>query len=195
MADMKMLRNQREDRPRLSIGQYNANVHSARVTEYGADKYARGNYHGAPPEGVTPEQRGSEYIDAALRHLGKVAQAYNEALGTGGDVRAALALVDDEPSGGFPASMLPHLAHAIAGLKILVECLVHDGILPADPGQPWKRDPMYQAVLERRGRSTTQGLPQKDDPDVERRRVEKLVDEKAGPTFEPGKIRNEGMRL
>lgn len=194
MADMKMLRNQREDRPRLSISQYHGTVHSCRVTEYGADKYARGNYHGAPPEGVSPEQRGGEYIDAAMRHLGKVAQAYNEALGTGGDVRAALALVDDEPSGGFPASNLPHIAHAIAGLKILVECLVHDGILPADPGQPWKRDPAYQAVLERRGVQRN-ALAQKDDPDAERRRVEEAQDRKVGPVFQPGRVRDEGVKV
>lgn len=179
MADMKMQRNMRESRPALSINQYNGTVHGVRATEYGADKYARGNYHGAPPEGVEPARRVAEYIDAAMRHLGKVAQAYNEALGTGKDPREALAVVDDEASGGFPPSMLPHLSHAIAGLKILVECAVHDGILPADPGQPWKQHAMYQGVLERRGQGGKPALAQKDDPDAERRRVEQMRDIKA----------------
>jgi hypothetical protein len=186
VGDMKILRNQREARPKLSISQYNGTVYGVRATEYGADKYARGNYHGAPPASVDPVDRFAEYIDAAQRHLGKIAQAINIAKGTGGDVRAACAVVDDEASGGFPPSMLPHIAHAIAGLKILVECGVNDGLLPLDPGQPWIRDPAYAEVLARRAAAKLgltealdaklagAGLPQKDDPDAEAKRVEDL---------------------
>lgn len=185
-----MKRNQREARtaarPQLSIDQYLGTLYGVRATEYGADKYARGNYHGAPPAGVDPVDRLLGYIDAAKRHLGKVAQAINIAKGTGGDLAAACAVVDDDASGGFPPSMLPHLCHAIASLKILVECGVCDRLLPADPGQPWKQHEMYDAVIERRAAGQApsthhgkkdveiraeQGLPQKDDPDAERRRV------------------------
>jgi hypothetical protein len=179
VGDMKILRNLRESRPAMSISQYNGTVYGVRATEYGADKYARGNYHGAPPANVDPVTRFAEYIDAAMRHLGKIAQAINVAKGTGGDVRAACAVVDDEASGGFPPSMLPHLAHAIAGLKILVECGVNDGLLPVDPGQPWIRHPDYAAVERRR--ATVQGLPQKDDPELERRRVENLAKGQSAP--------------
>ena len=188
-GDMKVLRNRREARPLLSILPYNGEVHGSRATEYGADKYARGNYFGPPPANVDPVDRFLEYIDAAKRHLGKIAQAINVAKGTGGDQRAACALIDDEASGGFPPSLLPHISHAIAGMLIAVECGVSDGLLPADPGQPWKQHPMYDEVLARRAAGKTggplegksdmeiraeQGLPQKDDPDAEKRRIEQL---------------------
>jgi hypothetical protein len=179
MADMKVLRNLRESRPMLSILPYNGEVHGSRGLEYGADKYARGNFFGPPPGGVDPVDRFLEYIDAAKRHLGKIAQEINVAKGTGKDPREACNCLDDEASGGFPASSLPHIAHAIAGLLIAVECGVNDGLLPADPGQPWKKDRLYAGVLERR-ETAAQGLPQKDDPDAERARVEKLTKLAAG---------------
>lgn len=174
-ADLKATRNAAaantgRDRPKLSILPYNGQVHAAGAVTYGADKYARGNYFGPPPAKVDPVDRFLEYLDAAQRHIGKIAQAINVAKGTGGDQRAACALPDDEASGGFPASNLPHIAHAIAGLMIAVECGITDGLLPVDPGQPWKRDPMYAEVLARRGAAPT-ALAQKDDPDAERRRV------------------------
>lgn len=210
MTDVKALRDKTEraagcPRPQMSLINYHGTVHEVRGAAYGADKYFRGNYHGAPPDSVDPVDRFAGYIDAAGRHLLKIAQAINVAKGTGGDVRAACAIVDDEASGGFPPSLLPHISHAIAGLKIAVECGVHDGLLPADPGQPWMQHPMYQDVLARRaagqppsshaGKSDVeiraeQGLPHKDDPDSERRRIEKLrseserrVDAAAGPSF------------
>lgn len=182
---MKAARNAAEraaggERPKLSLQQYNAAVWRSRATEYGADKYARGNYHGPPPASVKPVDQIVEYLDAAMRHLGKVAQAVNVAYGTGGDVGAALACPDDDASGDFPPSMLPHLAHTLAGLSIMVEIGVGAGILPADPGQPWKTHPLYAEVLRRRGESGS-ATPQKSDPDAERRRIEGLRG-KASPT-------------
>lgn len=173
-ADLKASRNAQasrtgHDRPKLSILQYNGMVYSASGTTFGSEKYARGNFHGPRPEGVEPVDRFLEYLDAAMRHIGKIAHAINVAKGTRGDQIAACALPDDEASGGFPASNLPHIAHAIAGLMIAVECGVADGLLPADPGQPWRRDPLYAEVLARRGAPAA--LPQKDDPDAEHRRV------------------------
>lgn len=154
-------------RPKLSIiGRHSMN-HQTRGTEYGGDKYARGNYHGPAPAGVSPEARIMGYVDAAMRHLSAVSQAYNVALGTGGDARAAIALPDLEASGGFPASGLPHLSHVLAGIGIAIECAVADGLLPADPGQPWKA-------------GAEDSLPQKDDPAAERTRVARLGDRRAG---------------
>jgi hypothetical protein len=170
MADQKMERNLRESRPRLSLNPYHGQVHEARVLAYGADKYAEGNFQGAPPAGVDPVQRIQDYVDAAARHLGKISQAISHARGTGGDLRAACAVVDDEASAGFPASMLPHLSHALAGLAIAVECAANDGLLAKDPGEPWRRDPAYAAVLARRGEGP-KGLVQKDDPDAELARI------------------------
>ncbi len=164
MSDMKA--GLTSSRPKLSIVGRHSMIHQTRGTEYGGDKYARGNYHGAPPAGVTPEARIMGYVDAAMRHLSAISDAYNRAVGTGGDARAAIALPDLEASGGFPASGLPHLSHVLAGLGIAVECAVADGLLPADPGQPW------------RAGAREEGLPQKDDPAAERARVERAAQDR-----------------
>jgi hypothetical protein len=147
-------------RPKLSIVGRNAQVYTCRAMEYGAAKYARGNYHGDPPDGVSKPDRMLGYVDAAIRHLTEVAQAVNVAKGTGGDEYVAFRVTDDVSGGGFPASGLPHIAHALASLMVLVEVGVQDGILPADPGQPWAK--------------AAEGLPQKDDPASERARVASL---------------------
>jgi hypothetical protein len=151
-------------RPKLSILGRRSMIHQSRGNGYGADKYARGNYHGPAPEGVTPEARVMGYVDAAMRHLTAISDAYNHAVGTGGDARAAIALPDLESSGGFPASGLPHLSHVLAGIGIAIECAVDDGLLPEDPGEPWKA-------------GAEDSLPQKDDPAAERARVAGLAGE------------------
>jgi hypothetical protein len=131
-------------RPKLSIVPAAGELYTCRAMEYGDDKYARGNYHGSPPEGVSPAARVMGYVDAAIRHLRAVASEYNRACGVRTDVSGydecadALCTPDDVASGGFPASGLPHLAHALASLAIGVQCGVDDGLLPPDPGQPWK---------------------------------------------------------
>ena len=150
-------------RPKLSILPRAGLIYATRPLEYGAAKYARGNYHGPPPAGVSPAERVLGYIDAAQRHLARVADAINRALGTGGDVAAAIATVDADGGGKFPASDLPDLAHALASVMLGITCAVDDGLLPADPGQPWKRG------------AAEVGLPQKDDPAAERARVEALA--------------------
>jgi hypothetical protein len=140
-------------RPRLSIIGRHAMTHLCRAMEYGADKYKRGNYHGNPPAGVGAEARVLGYVDAALRHLTEVSQLYNVAHGTDGDTRAAVAVTDDVASRGFPASGLPHLSHALASLMVAIECAVQDGLLPADPGQPWREG---QPAIEERSPEATQ---------------------------------------
>ena len=157
-------------RPKLSILPRVGLTYGTRGCEYGADKYARGNYHGPPPATVTPAERVLGYVDAALRHLTAISDAANHALGTGGDLAAALALPDDEASGGFPASGLPHFAHALASLLIGVSVAADDGLLPADPGQPLRAGAQVE-------------LPQKNDPAAERQRVADLA---AARVREPG---------
>lgn len=159
-------------RPKMSILPRVALVHMIRAIEYGADKYARGNYHGPPPPNVSPEERLLGYIDATQRHLTRVADAINRALGTGGDVRAACCTRDEDGGGKFPASLLPDLSHALASMGIGVSCAVDDGLIPEDPGQPWKT-----ALTE-------SSIPQKDDPAAERARVEALRDKRELTVFE-----------
>lgn len=155
-------------RPQMSILPRIGMIYGGRAIEYGADKYARGNYHGPPPAKLGDNAEAKRllgYVDAAMRHLSHVSDAINRALGTGGDVAAACAVVDDEASGNFPPSMLPHLSHALASLLIGVSCAADGKLVPVDPGQPWK------ALLA----SAEPGLPQKDDPALERERVAVLA--------------------
>lgn len=166
MTDMKAQRDAGERatcaRPQLSLIDYDAQVSEVRAKAYGADKYRRANYHGDLPAGVDPVDQFLGYVDAAMRHLGKVAKAVAHAKGTGGDVRAACAAVDDEAAGDFPASMLPHVAHAQASLAILVTCAVGNGLLPADPGEPWKASPAYVPAMRARGKlPPADPIPQK----------------------------------
>jgi hypothetical protein len=156
-------------RPKFTILPRTAQVYQCRALEYGADKYARGNYHGPSPEELVkkfgpeaaPVMRVMGYLDALGRHSSRISDAVNKALGTGGDVRAAFAgAIDTEASGSFPASMLHDLAHAMACVGLAISCAVDDGLLPADLGQPWAA-----ALAEAE-------LPQKDDPASERRRIE-----------------------
>lgn len=175
MSNLKTRRNKHEAhsgtaRPRLSIVPYNARVYTARATEYGADKYARDNYLGPIPKGADPVDVFLEYLDAVERHIGKTMRAIAQARANGGDVRAACGDQDTEHSVAFPPSLLPHVAHALAGLHIAVEIGIKEGLLPDDPGQPWKQHPLYQAVLAARG-APADAAPQKDNPDAERAKM------------------------
>lgn len=150
-------------RPKLSINPQAALVYMSRALAFGAAKYRRGNYHGPCPEGVTREERYLGYVDAAIRHLTRVSDALNVALGTGGDTVAAASIKDSFAGGGFPASNLPDMAHALASIALAVVCGIADGLLPEDPGQPWVAEAKPEP-----------GLPQKDDTAAERARVDAL---------------------
>ena len=153
-------------RPKLSMIPRVALIYITRALEYGADKYARSNFYGAAPAGVSSAERVLGYIDATQRHLARVADNINRALGTGGDLAAAVGTVDADGGGKFPASNIPDLAHALASLAIGVLCAVNDGLLPEDPGQPWRAE---MAPTTRAG-----DIPQKDDPAAEKARVAAL---------------------
>ncbi len=175
-------------RPQMSILPRIGLVYGGRALEYGADKYARGNYHGPPPAKLGENAEAKRllgYVDAAMRHLTHVSDQINRALGTGGDVAAACAALDDEASGGFPASNLPHLAHALASLLIGVSCAADGKLIPEDPGQPWQSDLAKLRALAGDGDGDGDGgleggLPQKDNPAAERARVQRLTELAAG---------------
>lgn len=162
-------------RPKLSMIPRVALIYITRALEYGSDKYARSNFYGAAPAGVSSAERVLGYIDATQRHLARVADNINRALGTGGDLAAAVGTVDADGGGKFPASNIPDLAHALASLTIGVLCAVNDGLLPEDPGQPWRAE--LGATAARAG-----DIPQKDDPAAEKARVAALS---AGTTSNP----------
>jgi hypothetical protein len=159
-------------KPKLSILPRAAMNYMSRAIEYGADKYARGNYHGPPPGELGSGYLASAmrllgYLDAAMRHLTRVSDAINHALGTGKSVKEAAGTVDDDGGGKFPPSNLPDLAHALASIGLGITCAVDDGLLPYDPGRPWD------------ALRPTAELPQKSDPAAERARVLSLQERNA----------------
>lgn len=89
----------------------------ARVFQYGARKYARGNWHRANLNDDAIER----YYSAALRHIAAT-QHPNGILD-----RVSAAALDEE-------SGLPHIDHAICGLMMLRGILMKEGVLPEDPG-------------------------------------------------------------
>lgn len=87
----------------------------ARVFQFGATKYAKGNWHNASDDAL-----GERYVGAALRHLAAMQNA------DGTITLESCARRDVE-------STLPELDHAIASLVMLRGLLIKTGKLTTDP--------------------------------------------------------------
>ncbi|MCP4469036.1 MAG: hypothetical protein GY813_20115, partial [Halieaceae bacterium] len=61
--------------------------------------------------------------------------------------RAAYAADTDPGNDKVGPSNLPHLAHLSAGLMMAIEQSINSGLLPADPGQTWDKDPPVELVV------------------------------------------------
>lgn len=119
----------------------------ARACEYGSDKYERANYLRSAGETQADDfKRLRQYLRAAQSHLGAVLDAMelhqandSDLTDTGGMATAAYCADTDEmPGAKVGASKLPHLAHAAASLMMAITQATTYGILPADPGTPWR---------------------------------------------------------
>ena len=128
-------------------------VYVARACEYGNDKYERANYlrpAATHPSGRTSLlaefERHRKYLRATVSHLMAVLDAMelHQALDPNlndvpGMRRAAYAAdTDATPGCRIGASGLPHLAHAAASLNMAVTQATCYGLLPPDPGTPWR---------------------------------------------------------
>lgn len=91
---------------------------AARVYQYGAKKYAAGNFYNANLD----DGAGSRYVGAALRHLSEMQHP------NGLHTPESLASRDDE-------SGLPHIDHAICSLLMLRSIMTKNNALPTDPGE------------------------------------------------------------
>lgn len=109
--------------------------YSARAHQYGADKYELGNYLREPPKGMTDMDRLLEYISATQRHLAAWADSIIRHLG-GGKNRATD--LDTACYAHDYESRLPHAAHAAASLGMALQQAVDAGLMPLDPGTPWR---------------------------------------------------------
>lgn len=128
-------------------------VYGARACEYGNDKYERANYMrdavdscGVP----TPEDFESlrEYLRACVDHVEKTLDSMEEYQAAAPELddpvlmrRACYAAdTDQTPGNPVPASGLPHLCGAVASLNMALKNATLCGLLPEDPGQPWRKN-------------------------------------------------------
>ena len=121
-------------------------VYAARGHEYGCDKYERANYLRRTPGLPEDVARLRTYLRALVSHVDHVLEAlehhqandprFDDVEGTR---RAAYcADTDADTTGRVGPSFLPHLCGAAASLNMAIAQAVDCGLLPADPGQPWR---------------------------------------------------------
>ena len=121
-------------------------TYAARACEYGSDKYERANYLRRVEGMRAAFERNRAYTRAAVSHLMRKLDAMEAHQSTDpnltdveGMKRAAYAAdTDATPGAKVGASLLPHDAHATASLNMAIAQAVDAGLLPSDPGQPWK---------------------------------------------------------
>jgi hypothetical protein len=121
-------------------------IYAARNGEYGNDKYERANY--LRPAGSIREAflRARAYGRAALSHLMLMLdemerhQSLDPELKDEEGMKKAAYAVDTDvtPGSKVGASLLPHIGGVAISVNMLLAQAVQDGLLPADPGQPWK---------------------------------------------------------
>jgi hypothetical protein len=121
-------------------------VYVARNCEYGNDKYVRSNY--LRPVGSLKEafERYRSYLRAVDSHLSQTLDAMERHQATdpnledesGMCMAAYAADTDETPGAKVGASGLPHIGGCAASLNMAIEQAVLAGLLPPDPGQPWK---------------------------------------------------------
>lgn len=126
--------------------------YTARSCEYGNDKYERANFR-RPTGGAvhaTPTREDFEryraYLRAAMSHIAENLDAMETHLATDprledieGMKRAAYAVdTDVTPGAKIGASLLPHISPACASLNMALTQATDCGLLPRDPGTPWR---------------------------------------------------------
>jgi hypothetical protein len=127
-------------------------IYIARSSEYGDVRYERGNF--ARPTGgerhddPTPDdfRRFRAYLRANVSHAMLTLEAMEDHLATDPDledmdgaIAACFAPDTDVPErGDVGPSFLPHVAMAVSSLNMALKQATDCGLLPLDPGQPWK---------------------------------------------------------
>jgi hypothetical protein len=120
-------------------------VYGSRACEYGSDKYERSNYL-RPNSGVLDADfnRFRGYLRACVSHVMhtldamELHQAGDPELKDEDGMMVAAYAADLDPCDKVGPSCLPHLCGAVASLNMAIEQATRSGLLPKDPGQPWK---------------------------------------------------------
>lgn len=117
-------------------------IYTARANQYGEMKYDRANYLAPGKTDLDTAKMLRDYLRAVENHISYVVESLElvflaEQESDKEALRSAFSLPDNERNGDYPASLLPHLAHACASLNMLVAKAALHGFIPADPGTPW----------------------------------------------------------
>jgi hypothetical protein len=139
-------------------------VYTSRNCDYGNFKYERANYlRPVSPNGYSGRptredfERYRAYLRAAFSHLAQTLDALEHHQSTDpqledvdGMTDAAYAVdVDPDTSGKVGPSFLPHLGGTCASLNMAITQAVRCGLLPTDPGQPWRDASCASPAAER----------------------------------------------
>ena len=121
-------------------------VYGSRACEYGDQKYERANYARPMPNIQEDFKRLRAYLRAVISHVLHVLDQmeYHQSLDYElQDVKGMLEAcyaedTDTKPGQEIGASGLPHLCGAVASLNLAITQAVRAGLLPEDPGTPWR---------------------------------------------------------
>jgi hypothetical protein len=89
-------------------------------------------------------ERYRAYIRATVSHLIKTLDDMEMHQSGDPDLQDSVGMMvaayakDTDAGIKFPASGLPHVAHAVASLNMAIAQAVNGELLPADPGKPWE---------------------------------------------------------
>lgn len=129
-------------------------IYTSRPCEYGSDKYERGNYRRPTGGAVHTEptaadfERYRQYLRAARDHIDDTLDAMEAHIAldprledVAGMMRAAYAAdTDFAPGAKVGPSLLPHVAHGCASLNMAITQATDCGLIPRDPGTPWRKE-------------------------------------------------------
>lgn len=154
-------------------------VYIGRGSEYGdktqGGKYERANYLRETESFAEDFKRFRGYLRAVVSHVSQVLDSMERHQANDpeledyvGMIRAAYA-EDTDARPGCPVgpSRLPHVAGAAASLNMAITQAVDAGLIPADPGQPWREPEVGERVTVRLSVTNVETGRDLGDVDVE----------------------------
>lgn len=153
-------------------------TYTARPCEYGSDKYERANFRRPTGDAVhivptrADFERFRSYLRAAVSHAFDTLDSMEAHLANdpqlldveGMKIAAYAVDTDVTPGSKVGPSMLPHVAAACASLNMAITQATDCGLLPRDPGTPW-RNALPKATAQSDLEALLQTLPQPEPLD------------------------------
>ncbi len=151
-------------------------IYTCRPCEYGSDKYERANFMRRLHDGAEPTaadfERFRKYLRAARDHIDECLESMErhqsqdpKLADVNGMKMAAYAIdVDVTPGSKIGASRLPHVAPACASLMMAITQATDCGLLPKDPGTPWRNAAPVVKTRDSNGFDNEAHIEMRKDP-------------------------------